>query len=111
MGKLDGKIALVTGGGSGIGRAIVHRFVAEGARVMVNDLTAERALATIDELGSSKSAAHPIGADVSNPDHVRAMFAETRQRFGRLDVLVNNAGIGDSNAEELANVNTTAEAI
>jgi len=111
MGKLDGKIALVTGGGSGIGRAIVRRFVAEGARVLVNDLTAERARETIDGLDSSAANAHAVAADVSNPDHVRAMFAEVRSRFGRLDVLVNNAGIGESNAEELASVNTTAEAI
>ncbi len=111
MGKLDGKCALVTGGGSGIGRAIVRRFVAEGATVMVNDLTADRAQTTIDELGESASSAHAVGADVSDPNQVRAMFADVVARFGRLDVLVNNAGIGDSNAEELDGVNRTAEAI
>jgi len=111
MGKLDGKVALVTGGGSGIGRAIVRRFIAEGSRVAVNDLTAERARSTIDELGSSAAAAHAVGTDVSDPDQVRSMFADVRERFGRLDVLVNNAGIGESSADELENVNRTAEAI
>jgi 3-oxoacyl-[acyl-carrier protein] reductase len=111
MGKLDGKVALITGAGSGIGRAIACRFAAEGARVVADDLRLESAEATLTELGPDAAASHAVAADVSDPDQVRAMFAEVAQRFGRLDVLVNNAGIGESSDEEVAAVNRTAEAM
>jgi len=111
MGRLDGKIALVTGGGSGIGQAIARRFAAEGARVIVDDLTIEHARATLEQFDRGAPSGHAVAADVSDPDAVRAMFAEIAERFGRLDVLVNNAGIGESNVEELERVNRTAEAI
>ena len=91
--RLEGKIALVTGGGSGIGRAIAQRFAEEGARVVVNDIhkdTAERAAA---EIGAGR--AHAIAADVADSAAVRTMFAEVARMFGGLDVLVNNAGIGE----------------
>jgi 3-oxoacyl-[acyl-carrier protein] reductase len=91
--RLEGKIALVTGGGSGIGRAIAQRFAEEGARVVVNDIrkdTAERAVA---EIGGAR--AHAIAADVADSAAVRAMFEEIERAFGGLDILVNNAGIGE----------------
>jgi len=111
MGKLDGKVALVTGAGSGIGQAIARRFAAEGARVIVNDVTIDRARSTLDRFEPGAPAGHAFAADVSDPDQVRAMFADAVTRFGRLDVLVNNAGIGHSNQQELDGVNRTAEAI
>jgi len=111
MGKLDGKVALVTGAGSGIGQAIAWRFAAEGARVIVNDVTIERARSTLDRFAAGAPSGHAFAADVSDANQVRAMFADGIARFGRLDVLVNNAGIGHSNQAELDGVNRTAEAI
>ena len=91
--KLDGRVALVTGAGSGIGRAIALRFAAEGATVFVNDLTYERARATVDAIGAR---GHAVEADVSDSSAVRKMFGEVESASGRLDILVNNAGIGTS---------------
>jgi 3-oxoacyl-[acyl-carrier protein] reductase len=106
---LDGRIALVTGAASGIGEAIAARFAAEGATVVVNDLTIDGASRTVDAFEAGSPAGHPVAADVSDPDAVRAMFAEVRDAHGHLDVLVNNAGIGEGSPEELAYVNENAE--
>jgi 3-oxoacyl-[acyl-carrier protein] reductase len=102
--RLSGQIALVTGGGAGIGRAIALRFAEEGARVLVNDLDGEAAAKVAAEVGGT---AFP--ADVSSSVAVTAMFEEVEKGFSRLDVLVNNAGIsgmeGDpGGVEELAQV-------
>jgi 3-oxoacyl-[acyl-carrier protein] reductase len=86
-------VALVTGGGSGIGRAIAERFAEEGARVVVNDVNLEGAEAVAKALGPTRARA--IRADVADSAQVRAMFAEVERELGRLDVLVNNAGIGE----------------
>ncbi|MGH9030761.1 MAG: SDR family NAD(P)-dependent oxidoreductase [Acidimicrobiia bacterium] len=110
-GRLEGRIALVTGAGSGIGEAIARRFATEGATVVVNDLTVERAQHTIDSFAGGSPAGHPVAADVADADRVRAMFAEIRDAYGRLDVLVNNAGIGEGSPEELEYVNRTAETL
>jgi 3-oxoacyl-[acyl-carrier protein] reductase len=109
--RLDGRIALVTGGASGIGAAIVERFAREGATVVVNDLDLDRARAVADACSADGPAAHAFAADVADVDAVRAMFDDVRERYGRLDVLVNNAGIGAGSAEELAYVNETTEAL
>jgi 3-oxoacyl-[acyl-carrier protein] reductase len=93
--KLKDRVALVTGGGSGIGRAIALRFAAEGAYVVVNDLKLQTAQKTVGELDGGRGRA--IAADVSDSAQVRAMFAEVEKELGgRLDVLVNNAGIAGS---------------
>jgi 3-oxoacyl-[acyl-carrier protein] reductase len=81
-------VALVTGGGAGIGAAIVRRFAAEGASVVVNDVREEAAGKLAAEVGGDA-----IVADVSSSAAVTAMLAEVARRAGRLDVLVNNAGI------------------
>jgi 3-oxoacyl-[acyl-carrier protein] reductase len=94
--KLEGRIALVTGAGSGIGRAIALRFASEGARVIVNDVNGEAAAATVEAMGAAREPGHAMQADVSDSAAVRGMFAEVAQRFGGLDILVNNAGIGET---------------
>ena len=94
--KLEGRIALVTGAGSGIGRAIAALFANEGAQVVVNDVNREAAEATLEAMGVARERGCAIQADVSDSAAVRAMFAEVMQRFGSLDVLVNNAGIAET---------------
>ena len=96
--KLKDRVALVTGGGSGIGKAIAQRFAAEGAFVVVNDLRLESAQRTVDEIEAKRGLA--IAADVSDSAQVRRMFDELeREVGGKLDVLVNNAGIATSGGE------------
>src|ERR1700752_1979042 len=94
--KLEGRIALVTGAGSGIGRATAALFANEGAQVVVNDVNREAAEATLKAMGNARERGCAIQADVSDSAAVRAMFAEVLQRFGSLDVLVNNAGIAET---------------
>lgn len=91
MGWLDGKVALVTGGASGLGRAIVERFLEEGARVAILDLSRERSEELARRLGS---VAAIVGDVTSLADNQRAV-AETVSRFGRLDCFIGNAGIWD----------------
>lgn len=102
MGTLDGKVAVVTGGGSGIGRGIVAALAAEGASVVVADLRADAAAATVHAVsggprrgtaGSSEPEAVAIGMDVGDEDGWSALVAAALDAFGRIDVLVNNAGI------------------
>ncbi|HYK64722.1 MAG TPA: 3-(cis-5,6-dihydroxycyclohexa-1,3-dien-1-yl)propanoate dehydrogenase [Patescibacteria group bacterium] len=92
MGWLDNKVALVTGGASGLGRAIVERFVEEGARVAILDRARERSEELAKQLGERGAAI--VGEVTVLADNQRAV-AETVRRFGRLDCFVGNAGIWD----------------
>jgi len=94
--KLEGRTALVTGAGSGLGKAIATLFAHEGARVAVNDLTRESAEAAVASLGAARDRCFAVQADVSDSAAVRAMFAQVKDRFGSLDILVNNAGLGET---------------
>jgi 3-oxoacyl-[acyl-carrier protein] reductase len=106
--KLENRIALVTGGGSGIGRAIALLFAEEGARVVVNDVKREAAEKTVEAMGGARGRA--IQADVADSAQVRAMFAEVEREFGGLDVLVNNAGIASQTPAEGERLRQTGEA-
>ena len=91
MGRLDGKVAVITGGASGIGEGTVRRFVEEGAKVLVADLDDAKGSELIDELGDDTAFLH---VDVSREEDVAAMISEAKDRWGRLDCLFNNAGFG-----------------
>lgn len=94
MRHLEGRVAVVTGGSRGIGRAIALRFAAEGARVAVNYLRSEEAAReVVREVERRGGEALPVQADVSSKGEVEAMMAAVLDRFGRIDVLVNNAGV------------------
>jgi len=107
--KLEGRIALITGAGSGIGRATAIRFANEGAHVAVNDVNREAAEATVAAMGPAHGRGYVHQADVSDSAAVRAMFDDVQQRFGGLDILLNNAGIGETGSRG-DYVNRTAEA-
>src|SRR5439155_6782280 len=95
MGRLEGKVAVITGAGSGLGRTMATRFAAEGAAVLAADLNEAAARATIATLGKE---AAPVAAsrrvDVTDEADCEAAVAEAVARWGRLDVTVANAGIG-----------------
>ncbi len=92
-GRLDGKVAVITGGGSGFGQAAVLRFAAEGARVVIGDLNEVAARATVDQVPDGAERVAVVVGDVADPA-VSARLAQTAvERFGGLTTLVNNAGI------------------
>jgi len=95
MGWLDGKVALVTGGGSGIGRAVVERFVREAARVGILERSQERVKQAQAELGDNVVA---VQGDVTRLEDNEAAVAQTVRAFGRLDIFVGNAGVFDGSA-------------
>lgn len=91
---LDNKVALVTGAGGGIGRAIVEVYAEHGAKVAVTDVDLEQAQTTVEAVRANTDApAIALHLDVSDPESVQQAFARTVRAFGRIDVLVNNAGI------------------
>src|SRR5215469_5214024 len=92
-GGLDGKVVLITGGGSGIGRATALRVAREGAKVMIADYVPEGALKTVAMVREAGGTADCIAVDVSVPGQVEAMVSKTVATFSRLDCAFNNAGI------------------
>jgi len=90
MGKLDGKVAVITGGASGIGEASARLFVEQGARVLIADIQDDRGQRLAEELGSSATYLH---TDVTQEADVKAAVDGALQAFGRLDCMFNNAGI------------------
>jgi NAD(P)-dependent dehydrogenase (short-subunit alcohol dehydrogenase family) len=94
MRRLEDKIALVTGGGAGIGRAIAETFAREGAHVIVVDRDGEAARDTAETIVKNNGAGEAETVDVTDTAQVKALMQRIAGKFGRVDVLVNNAGIG-----------------
>ena len=93
MPRLEGKVAVITGGGSGLGRAMAQRFVAEGASVLVADFNEDGGKATVEMIGDNEHTAFQQCNVTSEEDCERAV-AEAARRWGKLDIMVANAGIG-----------------
>jgi len=95
---LKDKVAIVTGSGRGLGRAIALRFVREGAKLVMVDLDQERGLTVLEEVKGLGGAGTLVAADVSSPRQVSEMVEKAIGEFGKIDILVNNAGIHDGKA-------------
>jgi len=89
--RLEGRVAIVTGAGQGIGRGIARRFAREGARIVVAELNEQTGPRTVAELEALGADAHFVATDTGDTAQVDAMVAAAAERFGRIDVLVNNA--------------------
>ncbi len=92
MGRLDGRVAVVTGGAQGLGEGIVRKLASEGARVMIADINGEKAQKLATELKDAGLEAASAKVDVAERDQVRAMIAQAVDRFGKIDAYFNNAG-------------------
>jgi len=105
--RLKDRVAIVTGGGAGIGEAIAWRYAQEGARVVVAEVTPERGRSSVNAIEKAGGEAVFVPTDVSREEQVQEMVETTLRRFGRIDILVNNAAIlithGETRAHELSN--------
>lgn len=92
--RLAGKVAIITGSGSGIGRASAHCMASEGAMVIIADVNIANARAVANEIKAKKGRSLAIKADVTRPIQVKRMVDRVLKRFGKIDILMNNAGTG-----------------
>ncbi len=90
---LNGKVALITGSGRGLGKALAQQLAAQGARVVINDINPDTAEAAVAEINQAGGEALYINADVANKMAVQTMHYEILEKWGRVDILVNNAAI------------------
>ena len=101
MGQLDGKVAVITGGGTGIGKGIARAFAEEGCDLVLAARTVEPLNETASELSALGVRAVVVPTDVTDEFQVKALFARTMEEFGRLDILVNNSGAFDGGRIDL----------
>ena len=94
MKQLENKIAIITGAGSGIGKATAELFAKQGARVVISDISEENGNAAVDEIKKNGGEAFYVKADSSRPEDNEALVKQTLDKYGALDIAVNNAGIG-----------------
>lgn len=94
--RLDQRVAVITGAGSGIGQAMALQFAREGARILAADVNEEAARATAARVVAEGGACEAMRVDVIQPDQVQAMIERAREVYGRIDILCNNAGIGST---------------
>ena len=117
-GILDGKVVVITGAGSGIGRAIAQGLASEGARIAAADVVVESGQKTVDLIKDAGGEAIFIKCDVSHAEEIEALINNVVKHYGRLDCAVNNAGIGGvqaptvdyplENWQKVININLTA---
>ncbi len=94
--RLEGKVAVITGAASGIGRGMARRFAAEGAKIVIADISEDRLQKVYDFVTEKGGAVTQMLVDVTNADHIDEMIATAISTYGRLDVLCNNAGVLDN---------------
>ncbi len=115
---MEPRVCVITGGGQGIGRALSHHFAEMGVRVVVAEMTAQNAAQVAEEIAAKGGEALAVHTDVSNAASVRDLFAQVRERYGRVDILINNArwsglaptpvqDISDADWQRAMNVNVT----
>ena len=95
MGKLDDKVVLITGANQGIGKGMAKLFASEGARLAIGARNADKLQAVADELTAAGAEVVSQPTDITDLEQVQSLFAATMEKFGRVDVLVNNAGAFD----------------
>jgi len=96
--KLKDKVAIITGGAQGIGRAIAEKLADEGAKIVIADVMEEAAKKTADEISNNKNvAALSLKVDVSSSQETEQMIKKTVEKFGKIDIIINNAGITRDN--------------
>jgi NAD(P)-dependent dehydrogenase (short-subunit alcohol dehydrogenase family) len=111
MGQLDGKIAIITGGGTGIGKGIGRAFAREGANLVIAARRQEHLISAAEEFRELGAQVETITTDVTDEDQVRALFEATMSRFGKLDLLVNNSGAFDGGPIEDISLDTWQKVI
>lgn len=105
--KLAEKVAIITGAGSGIGKGTAKCLAAEGATVVVNDINLANARAVVKEIRAEKGKAIAVKADVTKKAQVQAMVDRVLKRFGRIDIVINNAGVWGKHVDHLSQTSPT----
>lgn len=96
MGRLEGKVAIITGGNSGVGAATALKFAAEGAKVVITARREEPLLEVAEQIKAAGGEALPVVSDISKDEDAKKIVAETLGAFGKIDILINNAGVLDN---------------